>query len=102
MAGLSGDELAAWVRASCVRHGVPVKVTDAVVVARAVTLLSGGAIRPNRAAAVLRGLQAPDRVGPIGVDLASTRDPGTDHDVINHGGDDGVLTGEVELGPLSA
>lgn len=102
MAALSGDELDAWVRASCVRHGVPVKVTDAGVVARAVTLLSGGATRPNRAPAPRPVLQAPDGIGPIRVDLARTRDPGADHDVVQDGGDDGVLTGEVEFGPLSA
>lgn len=59
MGGLSGDELAAWVVASCERQGVPVKVTDAVVVSRVVVLLGG---RGERAGSVAeRGANPPGR-----------------------------------------
>jgi hypothetical protein len=43
MAGLSGEQLAAWVVASCERQGVPVKVTDSVVVSQVTVLLGGRA-----------------------------------------------------------
>lgn len=96
------DRLGAWVAASCARHGVPVRVTDALVVARVAVLL-GDTTTPARAPlAVVAGLQAPDRVGPVRVELAGARETGGDHDVIDDGGDDRVLPGQAELGPLTA
>ena len=47
---LSGDEFAAWVAASCVRHGVPVKVADVGALAVVATLLQGRDSRPTAAA----------------------------------------------------
>ncbi len=47
---LSGEELAAFVAASCERCGVPVKVTDAAVL-RVVATLLGGDSRPAALAA---------------------------------------------------
>lgn len=41
MAGLSNDELAAFVAASCARSGVPVHVTDAAVTTTVAVLLLG-------------------------------------------------------------
>lgn len=98
------NALAVWVAASCARHGVPVKVTDAAVIARAVTLLSAGAIRPaaQRTRADRSGLQPPDRVGPVRVELTGTGDARPDDDVVEHSGHDRGLTGEVQAGPLSA
>lgn len=99
-----GDALAVWVAASCARHGVPVKVTDAAVIARTVTLLSAGAIRPaaGRTRADRSGLQPPDRVGPVRVELTGTGDARVHDDVVEHRGHDGGLAGEVQAGPLSA
>lgn len=98
-----GDALAAWVAASCARHGVPVKVTDAAVIARAVTLLSAGAIRPAPRLADRPGpLQAPDRVGPVRVELTGAGDARPDDDVVEHRGHDGGLAGEIQTRPLSA
>lgn len=104
VAGLSGEDFAAWVTASCVRHGVPVKVTDAVVVARTATLLSDGAVRPaaKRTRVVVAGLQAPDGIGPVGVEFTGARRARGDDEMVEHGGHDRVLAAEVELGPLSA
>ena len=42
MAGLSGDDLAAFVEESCVRSGVPRHVNDAAVMSRVAVLLLGG------------------------------------------------------------
>lgn len=95
------DRLAAWVAASCARHGVPVRVTDAVVVARVAVLL-GDAAPPRAPLAVVAGLETPDRVGPVRVELAGASEAGGDHDVIDDGGDDRVLPGQAELGPLTA
>lgn len=44
MARLSGDELAAFVAASCERSAVPVKVTDALVLRSVTVLLTGTSI----------------------------------------------------------
>lgn len=49
---LSPDELAAWVTASCARHGVPVKVTDVGALAVVATLLQG---RDSRTSALALG-----------------------------------------------
>ena len=47
---LSADELAAFVAASCARHGVPVKVTDLAALAVVATLLGGRDGRTTAAA----------------------------------------------------
>lgn len=96
------DALAVWVAASCARHGVPVKVIDAAVIARAVTLLSAGAIRPAPRLVGRPGSEPPDRVGPVRVELTGTGDARPDDDVVEHRGHDGGLAGEVQAGPLSA
>ena len=49
---LSPDELAAFVAASCVRHGVPVKVTDMAALTVVATLLQG---RDSRTSALAVG-----------------------------------------------
>ena len=48
---VTGDELAAWVTASCLAQGVPVKVTDPYVLAQVGVLLTGrpGAPHPRGA-----------------------------------------------------
>lgn len=98
------DALAVWVAASCARHGVAVKVTDAAVIARTVTLLSAGAIRPTvkPSRADRPVLQPPHRVGAVRVELTGTGDARPDDDVVEHRGHDGCLAGEVQAGPLSA
>lgn len=49
---LSPDELAAWVAASCERHGVPVKIADPGALAMVATLLQG---RDSRMSALAGG-----------------------------------------------
>ena len=49
---LSPAELAAWVAASCVRHGVPVKIDDVGALAVVATLLQG---RDSRTSALAVG-----------------------------------------------
>ena len=89
MAGLSGAELVEWVAASCARHGVPVKMTDARIVSVVAVLLSGGASRPNgakrRGPAAPHGSKAPDDVNSGGVKAPDTSDAGGDDDVVNDG-----------------
>lgn len=52
MGRMSSDELAAWVTASCVAQGVPVKVTDPHLLAKVGVLLTGraGCTAPARSA----------------------------------------------------
>ncbi len=98
--GLGEEDLAAWVAASCARHEVPVRVTDTVVIARVAVLLSDGTpARPGRPAVVL---QAPDRVGPVRVEPLGAGCAGGDDDVIEDRGDDRVLPGQSQVGPLTA
>ena len=75
---LTSTEFAAWVTASCVRQGVPVKVTDSVVVARVAVLLSGGTIRPEgkRQRSGIGGL--PDQV-ELGPQSAALERPSSEH-----------------------
>jgi hypothetical protein len=105
---LAGAELARWVMASCARQGVPVKVTDAQVVARVAVLLSGQALRRTAGAEGAAGLrspaasQPPHRLDPGRVQTPSTRDTGTDDSVVEHRSDDGVTSIESQLGPLAS
>ena len=47
MARLNPEELAAFVEASCERHGVPAKLSDPVVLNRVAVLLGGQGDRPD-------------------------------------------------------
>ena len=102
---LATAEFAAWVTESCERHGVPVKVSDARVVAEVAVLLSGGTVRPDMQ------LRRPARAGsetPDGIDAGRVEglDAGSgarvDDTVMEHRSDDGVLASQGEIGPLSA
>ncbi len=88
----AGFEVAQWVTASCARQGVAPKVTDAHVVARVAVLLSG-----RRA-----GSEPPDGLDSGGVQRPRTADPGTDHRVVEHRGDDDVTPIQPEFGPLAS
>ena len=102
--GLTPAALAAFVEASCSRHGVPVKVSDAVIVGRVVVLLGGGAPDGGRQpAAVVPSRSEP----PDGIDSGRVKAPRSlcawrNDDVIEHSGDDRVLPGEVQAFPLGA
>lgn len=96
-------ELAAWVAASCQRHGVPLKVTDAGVVSRVAVLLSGKTAHPAASAGGRRsGSEPPDEIHPGGINSTGSGGAGPDDGVVEQRLDDGVLAGEVEVGPLSA
>ena len=105
---LSEEDLAAWVAASCAAQGVPVKVTDPGVVRRVGALL--GAMPDGVRGRKRSGTRAPggarsvtphdaDAGGVHGLDTGGT---GADHGVVDHRGDDGVLTGEVQARPGAA
>lgn len=102
--GLTPDAVAAFVEASCLRHGVPVKVTDALVVAGVVSLLSGGAPdggrQPDTAAPVVS--EAPHWIDPGRVNLSGTFDARGDDSMVEDSSDDGGLAGEVEGFPFGA
>lgn len=107
MGRLSDAELAAWVSASCRAQGVPVKVTDSAVVRDVCVLL--GSAGPGRRPARQRGRrpaggasEAPDGLNPVWVERLGSDDAWADDGVVEDGGDDGVLSGEVEPGPLRA
>ena len=102
MARLSGDDLAVFVTASCVRSGVPVKVTDALVVRSVVVLMTGtaSAAGASRLAAVRS--DAPHEISPGRIEASRSGLSGTDGGVVEDCFDDRSLTGEVEIRPLSA
>ena len=103
MERLTGFDLGAFVAASCERSGVPLKVSDSVVRDRVALLLSGRAVRSGAERQPDAGLSdSPNEIDTVRVkDRAALVGRG-DHGTIQHGFDDGVLTGEVEFGPLSA
>lgn len=100
---MSGFDLAAFVEASCRRSGVPVKVSDSVVRDRVALLLSGRAVRGDAPASRgRRPSDPPDQVDPVRIEDGTAFVGAGDHSMVQHGFDDGVLPGEVEVGPLSA
>ena len=102
MAGVTPEQIRAWVEASCAQQGVPVAVTDPATVERIVVLLGGtGREGPGRGAATRRGLQPPDRGDAVGAERFGGS-PGADGGVVEDGGDDGALAVEVEPGPFVA
>lgn len=107
MARLTGEDLAIWVAASCEEQGLPVKVTDPQVVRQVWVLLgaseSGPRLVRQHGRGPARGVsEAPEGSYPLRVQGARSGAPGFDDRMVQDGGDDGVLPGEVESGPLSA
>lgn len=108
MSSLDPEDLASFVAASCRAQGVPVKVTDAVVVDRVRALLGGGAQRANPAAAAAGShartgtSESPDDLDSGGVQRLRSGRAGMDGNPVDHGFDDGGLLVQVEVGPLSA
>jgi hypothetical protein len=103
MARLTGEALAAWVEASCARHGVPVKVTDPAAVRSVVVLLSGRAERRGRGRVLgVAGSEAPDEIDSVRVEGAARSTGGGDDGMVEDRLDDRGLPSEVEVGPLSA
>ncbi len=107
MGSLSGAEVAAWVAASCAAQGVPVKVTDTGIVRDVCVLLGGMApgARPalqRRRRPVRATSEPPTGVDALGVEGLGSPDAGEDHGMVEDSRDDGVLTDEVQLGPLCA
>lgn len=108
MAGLSAEEVAAWVEASCAAQGVPARVTDPEAVRRVGVLLRAGdrtgpqaELRPVRRLAS----QPPHghdsgRVESVGRSAAVA--PGVHDGVVEHGTDDRSLPVEVQSRPLGA
>lgn len=97
---LSPDELASFVAASCVRHGVPVKVTDMAALAVVATLLQGRDSRPT--APAVGGCPArsepPHQINSARIEHGAALgwcDYGTVHD----GSHDRVLPRQAQLGP---
>ena len=90
-AGTDGPsfDVAAWVVASCEAQGIPVKVTDARVIARVAVLFGAPAAAS----------EPPDRLNPGRVEGAG---PGTagDHGMVEDRGDDRVTPIETEGLPV--
>ena len=102
---LSDEQLRAWVARSCVEQGVPLQVTDVLVLERVRVLLTGTAAPggpPVIQAAVGTASESPDRLHPVRVQGAGAQDTGTDDGVVEHGADDRGLPGQVQLIPRSA
>ncbi len=102
MARLSGDELAAFVTASCQRSGVPVKVTDVLVVRSMTVLLTGAASAAGASRRAAVRSDAPHEINPARVEASRSLLPGSDGRVVEDRLDDRSLTAEVEVRPLSA
>lgn len=112
MIGVSVDRdvVAAWVEASCRAQGVAVKISDPLVLGRVGVLLGMRADGPRAHGAPAPSTRATAATSqpPVGLDavgvqaVASTHGGWHDGDVIEYGLDDGGLTGEVQVRPLSA
>jgi len=103
---LTGDALVDWVTRSCLAQGIPVKVTDGRVLDRVRTLLGGKPGGPERGASTVGApgarSEAPHGVDSIGIESGRSRRTREHGGVIQHGGDNGHLAGEIERAPLSA
>lgn len=106
--GLTPDELAAWVTASCVRHDVPVKVADSLVIGQVVALLTGkgeggpGGPAKRRRDPAPSPSDSPDRVDPVRIEAGPGLGSRLDDGVVEEGGHDGVLAPQVQLRPPAA
>ena len=113
-ARLSEEQVRAWVARSCAAQGVPVQVSDALVIELVRVLLTGTAgptkrtARPSSTAglsavgALTPASEPPDRLHPVGVQAAGAEGAGADDGVVEHGPDDRGLPGQVQSVPRSA
>jgi len=101
---LSDEQVRAWVERSCAEQGVPLHVTDVLVLERVRVLLTGTAApsTPHARRASAPVSEPPDRLHPVRVKGAGTEDAGADDGVVEHGADDRGLPGQVQLVPRSA
>ena len=104
MERLTNFDLAAFVEASCRRHGVPLKVADSGVHSHVALLLTGRAVRSDaeRRPDAHPGSDTPNEINPVGVEHRTPLLHRSDDYVIQHSAHDGVLSGQVEIGPLTA
>ena len=104
MAWLNDFNLVAFVEASCERHGVQVKISDAQVRSDVAVLLSGRAVREaaKRAPHDRPDSDPPDRIDPVRVKDSTPSDSRSDHCPIQNSSNDGILSSEVEFPPLTA
>lgn len=107
MVSLTAEQVAAWVIRSCAAQGVPVKVSEGRTVEQVRVLLTAQAGRT--AAARQRGRSAPagrsqppDWADPFGVEGLGAAHSWSDDSVVEHGADDGRLSGQVQSAPRSA
>ena len=101
---LSDERVREWVERSCTAQGVPLHVTDVLVLERVRVLLTGTAARggPPAPRAVVAGSEPPDRLHPVRVQAPGAEEPGADDGVVQDGPDDRGLPGQVQLVPRSA
>lgn len=104
MARLTKIELAAFVAASCVRSGVPLRVTDPIAIRQFAVLLAGRDAEPHaqRADGERAGSDSPNEIDTRRVQCAAATLDGSDDCVIEQRAHDGVLSGQIELNPLRA
>jgi hypothetical protein len=98
------EEFAAWLTASCEHQGVPLIVTDPVVIARIGAVLGYPRPVPDRVQRrrEIENLDTPDRLDAVDVQAASTRDAQSNDGVIEHRADDRAPTAHDQIGPLAA
>ncbi len=104
MTPLTEDELAAFVAASCVRSGVPERVTDPGAIRRVAVLLTGRdtELHAQRADGDRPVSDPPNEIDARRVSrAAATLDRGDDG-VIEQRAHDRVLSGQVEVSPLGS
>jgi hypothetical protein len=99
---LSEEQVHAWVARSCAEQGLPLHVTDVLVLGRVRVLLTGTAGPGARPASARVRSEPPDRLHPVRVQGARAQQAGTDDGVVQEGADDRGLPGQVKLVPRSA
>ena len=102
-ARLSDEQVREWVARSCAEQGVPLHVTDALVIGRVRVLLTGTAAPGTPPARrPVTPSEPPDRLHSLGVERAGAEDAGADDGMVQHSPDDRRLPGQVQLVPRSA
>lgn len=103
---LDPDLVRAWLARTCGAQGVPVRITDPLLVEQVRALLTGKGRRPAPARKRGRSAgpvsQSPDRPDSVGVEGARPALAGADDGVVEDRADDRGLPVEVEASPRSA
>lgn len=101
-ASLTPEQIRTWTVASCEAQGVPLAVSDPRTLRRVMVLLTGRPPQRAEHGAAAGRSQLPDGGDASRVELAAGDGGPVDDGMVEQRADDGLLSGQVQVGPVGS